>query len=195
MVGRSPGVTCLLLLRVHWRGRVPKQHVQPKALLAFPVAFVALRRDLEVMTMGAALGAVDPQRVHKRPLGGRVESQAVVLVASHEAARLFFVVRQPLCQETRLTVSMSASQTNPAKIFAQHKIPLLIQRLRAKVGTTVQHVKTLLGALSPFALVGNDGRRPVTPSPPTRVSLDLGTTRALRLRGFVRAIWLCSLGS
>ena len=84
MVGRSPGVTCLLLLRVHWRGRVPEQHVQPKALLAFPVAFVALRRDLEVMTMGAALGAVDPQRVHKRPLGGRMKNQAVVLIAAHE---------------------------------------------------------------------------------------------------------------
>ena len=95
-----------------------------------------------------------------------MKNQAVILAAAHESTRLLFVVGQPLGQETHLTVSMSAAQTDPAEVFRQNQVPLFIQQLRAEIATTVQHVETLLSTLFPFTLFRNESRWLVSPPTP-----------------------------
>ena len=121
------------------------QTASPIPSTTFPVAaqltVVTFPHDLGViqMTTVAALATAgdSPQHVHQSSLGRRVKDQAVVLAATHESTRLLLVVGQPLGQETHLTVSMSAAQTDPAEILCQDQVPLLIQRLCAEVGATV----------------------------------------------------------
>ena len=112
-----------------------------------------------------------------------MEDQAVVLTAAHESTRLLFVVGQPLCQKAHLTVSMSASQTNPTEILCQNQVPFFIQRLCAEVGTMVKHMEPLLPAFFSFTLIGDDGRRPVSPFPPPAFIWDLELPEFCGLEG------------
>ena len=95
-----------------------------------------------------------------------MKNQAVVLVAAHEPTWLLFVVGQPLCQKAHLAVSMSASQTNPTEVFGQNQVPFFVQRLSAEVRTTVEYVEPLFPTFLTFTFIGDDGRWPVSPSPP-----------------------------
>ena len=126
------------------------------------------------MTAEVALATTgnSPQHIYQHSLRRGVKNQAVILAAAHESTRLLFVVGQPLGQETHLTVSMSAAQTDLAEVFRQNQVPLFIQQLRAEIATTVQHVETLLSTLFPFTLFRNESRRLVSP-PPLHISLGL----------------------